>query len=117
MGGSEVLLTPKYCVVLLVDSRVESGVIPDIVNSDGAPAHEAGALRRGRSRKKRAFKELGNYWGGEKLAFQLRSSWAQFRRVLRFWRVAKSITYVFSTPLNVPTPPASKLLAILQSID
>jgi hypothetical protein len=44
MGGSEVLLKPKYCVVLLVDFRFESGVIPDIVNSDGAPAHEAGAL-------------------------------------------------------------------------
>jgi hypothetical protein len=37
MGGSEVLLKPKYCMVLLVDFRVESGVIPDIVNSNGTP--------------------------------------------------------------------------------
>ena len=41
----------------------------------------------------------------EKAAFQIRSSWAQFCRILRFWRVEKSITYVFSTSLNIPTPP------------
>ena len=37
MGGSEVLVKLKYCMVLLVDFRIESGVIPDIVNSDETP--------------------------------------------------------------------------------
>jgi hypothetical protein len=36
-GGWQALLKPKCCVVLLVDFRLESGVIPDIVNSDETP--------------------------------------------------------------------------------
>src|SRR6266403_1693687 len=45
----------------------------------------------------------------ENLAFQIRSSWAQFRGIVRFRRVEKSITYVFSIRLNIPTPPASTI--------
>ncbi len=52
----------------------------------------------------------------EGTAFQIRSSWAQFCRFLRFVRLEKSITYVFSIPLNIPTPPASKVLTYLESI-
>ena len=33
MDGSEVFLKPNYCVVLLVDFRVESGVIPVVHDS------------------------------------------------------------------------------------
>jgi hypothetical protein len=55
MGGSEVWLKPKHCVVLLADFRVESGVIPDIVNSDRAPAHPAGALTVLRTLDRRSF--------------------------------------------------------------
>src|SRR5258708_12519201 len=43
----------------------------------------------------------------KKSAFQIRSSWAQFLRFSIFERVDFSITYVFSIPLNIPTPPAS----------
>jgi hypothetical protein len=46
---------------------------------------------------------------GEKAAFQIRSRWAQFLMRERFWRVEKSITYVFSISLNIPTPPASTI--------
>jgi hypothetical protein len=38
----------------------------------------------------------------------MRSSWTQFYRVLRFWRLEKSVSCVFSIPLDIPTPPASK---------
>ena len=48
-----------------------------------------------------------------KAVFQIRSSWAQFCRFLRFWRVEKSISCVFSTAMNIPTPPASKILTYL----
>jgi hypothetical protein len=41
------------------------------------------------------------------LAFQIRSSSAQFCRFLRFGRLNKSISCVFSISLNIPTPPAS----------
>lgn len=37
--------------------------------------------------------------------FQIRSSWAQFCSIARFERVEFSITSVFSTTLNIPTPP------------
>jgi hypothetical protein len=43
----------------------------------------------------------------ENPAFQIRSSRGQFCRVLRFRRLEKSISYVFSISLNIPTPPAS----------
>jgi len=72
-----------------------------------ADAHESGARRRGRSRRKRALKELRNFLGGEKLVFQIRSNWAPFLRFWIFEPVDFSITYVFSIPLNIPTPPAS----------
>ena len=45
----------------------------------------------------------------ENPAFQIRSSWAQFDSFLRFWRLEKSISYVFSTPVNIPTPPPPPL--------
>jgi hypothetical protein len=51
--------------------------------------------------------EIGDQ--AQKAAFQIRSSWAQFHGIVRFWRVAKSITYVFSTSMNIPTPPASTI--------
>src|SRR5260221_178409 len=38
-------------------------------------------------------------------AFQIRSSWTQFLRFSIFERLDFSITYVFSIPLNIPTPP------------
>jgi hypothetical protein len=41
----------------------------------------------------------------KKIAFQIRSSWAQFLRFLRFWRLARSISCVFSIPRSIPTPP------------
>ena len=44
-------------------------------------------------------------------AFQIRSSWVQFVRFLSFERLAKSITYVFSIRVNIPTPPASTILS------
>jgi hypothetical protein len=47
----------------------------------------------------------------ENPAFQIRSSQAQFLTRERFWRVEKSITCVFSTKLNIPTPPASTILS------
>ena len=49
-------------------------------------------------------------------AFQIRSSWAQFCRFKRFWRLEKSITCVFSIALNIPTPPASKVLSASSSM-
>ena len=55
-------------------------------------------------------------WGDEKLievqtsVFQIRSSWAQFCRFQRFERLEKSVSYVFSIRLNIPTPPASTIL-------
>jgi hypothetical protein len=61
MGGSEVLLKPKYCVVLLVDFRVESGVIPDIVNSDETPTEHLltrQARRLWSARQTRAMRKL-----------------------------------------------------------
>src|SRR5260370_40396422 len=45
----------------------------------------------------------------EKSAFQIRSSQPQSCRFLRFWRLKKSISCVFSTSLNIPTPPASTI--------
>jgi hypothetical protein len=39
--------------------------------------------------------------------FQLRSSLAPFDSFSRFERVEKSVSYVFSTNLLIPTPPAS----------
>jgi hypothetical protein len=45
----------------------------------------------------------------ECLAFQIRSSWAQFLRFSIFELLDFSITYVFSTSLNIPTPPASTI--------
>src|SRR6266849_1659637 len=45
----------------------------------------------------------------EKSAFQIRSSQPQFSLFLRFWRLEKSISCVFSIPLNIPTAPASTI--------
>ena len=45
----------------------------------------------------------------EKTAFQIRSSWPQFRGIVRFWRAEFSISCVFSTGLNISTPPASTI--------
>jgi hypothetical protein len=42
--------------------------------------------------------------------FQIRSSWPQFYGLLRFERLEKSISCVFSAILNIPTPPASTIL-------
>jgi hypothetical protein len=39
----------------------------------------------------------------ENPAFQIRSSYAQFSRFLCLERLEKSISYVFSIPLNIPT--------------
>jgi hypothetical protein len=39
-----------------------------------------------------------------------------FNGIVRFWQVEKSVTYVFSMPTNIPTPPASTNLKILQSM-
>jgi len=52
------------------------------------------------SSEKRFPRKIGQL--AENLAFQIRSSWAQFRRILRFWRVEKSITWVFSIRVNIP---------------
>src|SRR5258708_6178765 len=49
----------------------------------------------------------------EKSAFQIRSSQPQFSLFLRFWRLETSISFVFSTTMNIPTPPASKSLTAL----
>jgi len=45
----------------------------------------------------------------KKPVFQLRSSWTQFLIRERFVRLEKSISYVFSTRMNIPTPPASTI--------
>ena len=42
--------------------------------------------------------------------FQLRSSWPRFLSPERFVRLDFAITYVFSIPLNIPTPPAPTIL-------
>jgi hypothetical protein len=47
----------------------------------------------------------------ENLAFQIRSSWAQFLLFSIFERLDFSTTYVFSTTVNIPTPPASTKIA------
>jgi hypothetical protein len=51
-------------------------------------------------------------WEIENPAFQIRSSWAQFLMQQRFERVEKPVTYMFSSSLNIPTPPASTKQAI-----
>lgn len=48
--------------------------------------------------------------------FQIRSSWARFLILERFVLLGFSITYVFSTRLDIPTPPASKLVHYLISV-
>jgi hypothetical protein len=53
-------------------------------------------------------KKMEKFWRkDEDPTFQIRSSWAQFRGIVRFWRVAESITYVFSTAkiFRLPPPP------------
>jgi hypothetical protein len=40
----------------------------------------------------------------------MRSSQEQFSRVLRFWRLAKPMTYVFSLPVNITTPASTNWL-------
>jgi hypothetical protein len=55
--------------------------------------------------------------GMENCAFQIRSSSRHFCRFLRFARLEKSISCVFSMPLNIPTPPASTLITTLLSMD
>ena len=47
------------------------------------------------------------------LAFQIRSSWAQFLRFSIFERVDFSITTVFSTRLNIPPPPRLPMITII----
>jgi len=50
-------------------------------------------------------------------AFQIRSSWAHFLRRRRFVCLEKSISCVFSTCLNIPTPPASTISLLLFAIN
>lgn len=55
-------------------------------------------------------------WEDKNPVFQLRSSRARIPRFSSIERLAFSISCVFSTRLDVPTPPASKLLTLLFSI-
>jgi hypothetical protein len=48
--------------------------------------------------------------------FQIRSSWTQFLMRERFVRLEKSISYVFSTRVNIPTPPASTNIMVIFAI-
>jgi hypothetical protein len=57
-----------------------------------------------------------NWQENENPAFQIRSRQAQFCRVLRFWRLEKSISCVFSIRLNISIPPAGTIFS-LDSLD
>src|ERR1700674_4913324 len=80
------------------------------------PTRRFSLIRNDANRARRSFSigfarhkevSLNNSWGSQLYAFQIRSSWAQFLRPVRFERIAFSISSLFATSPQILTPPAS----------
>jgi hypothetical protein len=78
-------------VILIFIGVVAAGKIFDTAAEEGDLPHEIGER-------------------AEKSAFQIRSSWGQFWRFPRFGRLEKSISCMFSTPVNIPIPSAGTII-------